>query len=79
MPERTPPEGSQVHFTEQLQEALAVKREEVETERKSKPGEETAQALHGVARLALFTREFTKALSVADRAHALLPDDLTIE
>ena len=28
---------------------------------------------------ALFAREFTKALTVADRAHALLPDDLAIE
>jgi hypothetical protein len=27
----------------------------------------------------LFTGEFTKALTVADRAHALLPDDLGIE
>jgi hypothetical protein len=27
----------------------------------------------------LFTQEFTKALTVADRAHALLPDDLAIE
>ena len=28
---------------------------------------------------ALFAGEFTKALIVADRAHALLPSDLTIE
>ena len=28
---------------------------------------------------ALFAREFTKALTAADRAHALLPDDLAIE
>ena len=32
-----------------------------------------------VAWYALFAREFTKALTVADRAHALLPDNLTIE
>jgi len=32
-----------------------------------------------VAWYALFAGEFTKALIVADRAHALLPSDLTIE
>ena len=63
----------------QLQEAYAVKVEEVETKREGKPGKETAQALNGVAWYALFAREFTKALAVADRAHALLPDDLAIE
>jgi TIR domain len=39
----------------------------------------TAEALNNVAWHALFAREFTKALTVADRAHAFLPDDLTIE
>ena len=63
----------------QLQEALAAKVEAVETKREGKPGRETAQALHVVAWYALFAREFTKALTVADRAHALLPDDLAIE
>jgi TIR domain len=38
-----------------------------------------AHALNERAWRALFTREFTKALAVADRAHAFLPDDLTIE
>ena len=51
----------------------------METKREGKPGEVTAQALNGVAWHALFAREFTKALTVADRAHALLPDDLTID
>jgi hypothetical protein len=32
-----------------------------------------------VAWHALFAREFTKALTVADRAHALIPDNLYIE
>jgi TPR repeat protein len=63
----------------QLQETLAVKVEEAETKREGKPGEETAQALHSVTWHALFAREFTKALTAADRAHALLPDDLGIE
>jgi TPR repeat protein len=63
----------------QLQEALTVKVEEVETKREGKLGKETAQALKGVAWYALFAREFTKALTVADRAHALFPDDLAIE
>src|SRR5262249_35917756 len=42
-------------------------------------GEETAQALNVVAEYALFAREFTRALAVTDRAHALLPDNLTME
>jgi len=60
-------------------EKAAEKAEAVETEREGKPGKETAQALRGVAWLALFTREFTRALNVADRAHALLPNDLAVE
>ena len=63
----------------QLQEALAVKVEEAETKRQGNPAKETAQALQGVAWRALFAREFTKALTASDRAHALLPDDLGIE
>jgi TPR repeat protein len=63
----------------ELQEALAAKVEAVETEREGKPGEETAQELMSVAWQALFAREFTKALTVAERAHALLPDNLSIE
>ena len=63
----------------ELQEALAAKVEAAETKREGKPGRETAEALRIVAWYALFAREFTKALTVADRAHALLPDDLAIE
>jgi TPR repeat protein len=63
----------------QLQEALTAKVEAVETKREGKPGKETAQALGDVAGYALLAREFTKALTVADRAHALVPDDLEIE
>ena len=62
-----------------LQEALMAKVEAVESERDGKPGQETAQALSEMARYALFAREFTKALTASDRAHALLPDDLGIE
>jgi TPR repeat protein len=63
----------------QLQEALAAEKEAMETEHEGKPGEETARALSGVAGYALLARQFTKALTVADRAHALFPDDLGIE
>src|SRR5262249_34523881 len=63
----------------QLQEALAVKEEAVETEREGKPGKKTAQALKDVAWYALFAREFTKALTAAERAHARLPEDLLVE
>ena len=38
-----------------------------------------AQALGEVAWYALFVGEFTKALAFADRAQALVPDDLEIE
>jgi TPR repeat protein len=57
----------------QLQEALAAKMVE------GKAAKETAQALNSVAWYGLFAREFTKALTVAERAHALLPDELAIE
>jgi tetratricopeptide (TPR) repeat protein len=63
----------------ELQEALATRVEAVETKREGKPGEETAQALGALAWRALFAQAFKKALAVADRAHALLPDDLAIE
>jgi Sel1 repeat len=63
----------------QLQEELAARVEAAETKRDGKPGEETAQELNELAWHALFARDFTKAMAVADRAHALLPDDLTIE
>jgi TPR repeat protein len=69
------------HYTEalQLQDALAAKREAAETERQGKPHRQTAQALRSVAWYALFAREFTKALTASDRAHALFPDDLEFE
>jgi TPR repeat protein len=63
----------------QLQETLTAKVEAVETKREGKPGERTAQALKSVAWYALFARDFPKALTAAERAHALLPDDLAIE
>ena len=63
----------------QRQEALAAKVEAVETTREGKPAEQTAQALNSVAWYALFAREFTKALTVAERARALFPDYLMIE
>ena len=63
----------------QLREALAAEEEAVEIKREGKPGEDTAKALGVVAWYALFAREYGKALTVADRAHALLPDNLLIE
>jgi hypothetical protein len=53
--------------------------EEAETTREGKPGKGTAEALVDEAWHALFAREFMKALTAANRAHALLPDDLSIE
>jgi TPR repeat protein len=63
----------------QRQEAYQAKVEAEEIKREGKPGMETAQELRDLARYALFAREFTKALTVADHAHALVPDDLAIE
>jgi hypothetical protein len=53
--------------------------EAAETKREGKPGKATAQELVGVTWYALLARQFTKALTDAERAHALLPDDLVIE
>jgi TPR repeat protein len=63
----------------QRQEALAAKVEAEETKRDNKLGEQTAEDLRLVIEYALFAKEFTKALTVADRAHTLFPDNLEIE
>jgi TPR repeat protein len=62
-----------------LEEALAAKVEAEETKREGKPGEQTAEDLTTVIWYALFAKNFTKALTVADRAHTLFPNNLTIE
>jgi tetratricopeptide (TPR) repeat protein len=62
-----------------LDQALAAKIETAETERSGKPGEATAEALSEVAWYALFAREYPRALTAAERAHALLPAELIIE
>jgi len=63
----------------QSQEAFAAKVEAEETKREGKPGQQTVGALTSVTWYALFAKEFTKALTIADRSHALFPDDLVIE
>jgi TPR repeat protein len=62
-----------------LEEVFAAKVEAEETKRDGKPGEQTARSLTEVTWYALSAKEFTKALTVADRAHALFPDNLGIE
>jgi uncharacterized protein len=62
-----------------LVEELAAKVETEETKSDGKPGEQTAVALNGVIWFAMFAKKFTKALAVADRAHALFPNSLEIE
>ena len=62
-----------------LQEGVVEKVEAIETKFEGKPGRETAEALHLVSWYALFAREFTRALTAADRAHTLLPENLPIE
>jgi hypothetical protein len=59
--------------------ARAAKEEVAETKREGKPGQVTAQAVASVAWYAVLAREFTKALTAAERAHALLPGNLSIE
>ena len=63
----------------QPQEALAAKREEEETKRDGKPGEQTENALIDAMWYALFAKDFTKALTIANRSHALFPDSVAIE
>jgi TPR repeat protein len=63
----------------QLQEALTAKLEAEETKRDGRPGEQTAGELTQVIWYALFAKEFTKALTIANRSHALFPYDLSIE
>jgi TPR repeat protein len=63
----------------QLTVAWAAKVEAEEMKREGKPGKQTAELLNLVAWRALLAREFMKALTVADRAHALFPDYLAME
>jgi Sel1 repeat len=69
------------HYPEALRlaEARAAEAEVVETKREDRPGKETARVLGELAGYALLAREFNKALTAAERAHALLPADLGIE
>jgi TPR repeat protein len=67
--------AARVEAEERKREAARVEAEE--RKREGKPGQKTAQELILVTWYALFAREFTKALTVADRAHSLLPDKLT--
>ena len=62
-----------------LAEAFAAKLEAEETKRDGRPGEETAGELQQMTWYALFAKDYTKALAVADDAHALFPDNLGIE
>jgi TPR repeat protein len=62
-----------------LEEAFATKVEAEETKRDGKPGEQVATELSQVEWYALFAKQFTKALTVADRAHTLFPTNLLIE
>jgi TPR repeat protein len=63
----------------QRQELFAAKREAEETKRDGMPGKKTANELNGVVWVALFAKDFPKALTVAERSHALFPDNLEIE
>ena len=62
-----------------LEEALAANLEAEETKSDGKPGAQTAPELNQVVWYALFAKDFTKALTVSDRAHILFPNNLEIE
>jgi hypothetical protein len=62
-----------------LEEASAAKYEAEETKSDGKPGKQTEAALNEVIWYAVFAKDFTKALTIANRAHAFFPDDLWIE
>ena len=60
-------------------EAFAATLEAEETKPDGKPGEQVATALNQVVWYALFAKELANALTVANRAHTLFPDNLSIE
>jgi TPR repeat protein len=62
-----------------LEEAFAAKLEAEETKSDGKPGEQAAVALNDVTWYAVAAKNFTKALTVADHAHTLFPNNLAIE
>jgi TPR repeat protein len=62
-----------------LEEAFAAKFEAEETKRDGKSGKRVVTELNAVVWYALFAKQFTKALTVADRAHTLFPNNLGIE
>jgi TPR repeat protein len=62
-----------------LEEEIAAKLEAEEAKRDGKPSEQMLDKLNKVVWYALFAKEFTKALTVADRARVLFPSNLDIE
>jgi TPR repeat protein len=62
-----------------LQAGLADKLEADEVKTDGKPGTRTASTLNSVSWYALFAREFSRALSASERAHALAPDKRSYE
>jgi hypothetical protein len=63
----------------QQEEVYAAKFEALQRKREGKPGAATVEILGTLAWYAFLAKDFTKALTVADRAHELLPDSLSIE
>jgi hypothetical protein len=62
-----------------LEESLADEIQAYEVKTDGKPGHRTANILNAVSWEALFAREFPRALSASERAHALAPDELMLE
>jgi tetratricopeptide (TPR) repeat protein len=62
-----------------VQEKFAAKVEAEETKRLGKPGAQTAQELLNSSWYAFHAKEFRKAVTVTNRAHALFPNNLSIE
>ena len=74
-------EGALAAYRQRLpvREKLAVLIEEEETKNDGKAGRRTADAFNNVSWVALFNREFAKALAAAQRAHSLDPGSRIVE
>ena len=62
-----------------VHEKYASDQETKETTEKGKPGSDTASALDGASRRAVFARDFAKALSAAERSLSLVPGNREVE
>jgi len=60
-------------------EGKALREERSETRHGGKPGKKTARTLITISWYALVATDFSRALTIGERAHALFPEDLPVE